>query len=138
MSFLNKAMLIGNLGQDPDVRYTNNNTAVANMSVATNERYKDSNGEWQERTEWHRVVAWGRLAETCQNYLKKGSKIYVEGPIQYSEWEDREGVKRYKTEIKMQNMIMLDSRESSGQQSRSNSSQSVVADSIEDSDELPF
>lgn len=110
MSSLNKAMLIGRLGQDPEVRYTQSNTAVANFSLATNERFKDRNGEWQERTEWHRIVAWGRTAEICQEYLKKGSLVYVEGPIQTNEWEDKEGQKRYTTEIKAQFMRMLDSR----------------------------
>jgi len=114
MSSLNKAMLIGNLGADPDVRYTQNNTAVATLSVATSERFKDSNGEWQERTEWHRVVAWGRLAETCQNYLKKGSKVYLEGPIQTRSWEDKDGQKRYTTEVKAYRMVMLDSKGSEG------------------------
>lgn len=110
MSSLNKAMLIGNLGADPEVRYTQNNTAVATISVATSERYKDGNGEMQERTEWHRVVAWGKLAEICQNYLKKGNKVYFEGPIQTRSWEDKDGQKRYTTEIKALNMVMLDSK----------------------------
>lgn len=113
MSTLNKAMIIGRLGADPEVRYTQSNTAVANMNIATNERYKDSTGEWKERTEWHKVVAWGRTAEICQEYLRKGSQVYIEGPIQTSEWEDREGQKRYTTEIKAQLMKMLDSRGSS-------------------------
>ncbi|MCG8374124.1 MAG: single-stranded DNA-binding protein, partial [Balneolales bacterium] len=78
MSSLNKVMLIGRLGQDPEVRYTQSNTAVATLSLATSERYKDGNGEFQEKTEWHRVVAWGRLAEICQQYLHKGSLIYIE------------------------------------------------------------
>ncbi|MTI88674.1 MAG: single-stranded DNA-binding protein [Balneolaceae bacterium] len=114
MSSLNKAMLIGRLGQDPEVRYTQSNTAVATLSIATSERYKDSNGEYQERTEWHRVVAWGRLAEICQQYLKKGSQVYIEGPIQTRKWEDKEGQKRYTTEIKALQMTMLDSKGSSG------------------------
>src|SRR6056300_1113472 len=109
MSSLNKAMIIGRLGADPEVRFTQSNTAVATMNVATNERYKDSSGEMQERTEWHRVVAWGRLAEICQQYVKKGSMIYFEGPIQTREWEDKEGQKRYTTEIKALSMQMLDS-----------------------------
>lgn len=113
MSSLNKAMLIGNLGQDPEVRYTQNNTAVATLSIATSERYRDSNGETQERTEWHRVVAWGKTAEICQSYLKKGSKVYIEGPIQTRSWEDKDGQKRYTTEIKALNLVMLDSRGSS-------------------------
>ncbi|SMO66652.1 single-stranded DNA-binding protein [Gracilimonas mengyeensis] len=109
MSSLNKAMIIGNLGQDPEVRYTQSNTAVATLSIATSERFKDSNGEYQERTEWHRVVAWGRTAEVCQQYLTKGSKVYIEGPIQTRQWEDKDGQKRYTTEVKALRMIMLDS-----------------------------
>lgn len=114
MGSLNKAMIIGNLGQDPDVRYTQSNTAVANMSVATTDRFKDSNGQWQERTEWHKVVAWGRLAEIAQQYLKKGSKVYFEGSIQTRSWEDKEGQKRYTTEIKASSMQMLDGKGGSG------------------------
>ncbi|SMO85309.1 single-stranded DNA-binding protein [Fodinibius sediminis] len=114
MSSLNKAMIIGRLGQDPDVRYTQSNTAVANLSVATSERYKDKQGEWKETTEWHRVVAWGRLAEICQEYLKKGSQVYIEGPIQTRQWEDKDGQTRYTTEIKALTMTMLDSKGSNG------------------------
>lgn len=110
MSSLNKAMIIGRLGQDPDVRYTQSNTAVANLSIATSERYKDKQGEWKENTEWHRVVAWGRTAEICQEYLKKGSQVYVEGPIQTRQWEDKEGQTRYTTEIKALTLTMLDSK----------------------------
>lgn len=107
-------MLIGRLGQDPEVRYTQSNTAVATLSLATSERYKDGNGETQEKTEWHRVVAWGRLAEICQQYLNKGSLIYVEGPLQTRQWEDNQGQKRYTTEIKALQMTMLDSKGSTG------------------------
>ena len=114
MSSLNKAMIIGRLGQDPDVRYTQSNTAVANLSVATSERYKDKQGEWKENTEWHRVVAWGRLAEICQEYLQKGSQVYIEGPIQTRKWEDKEGQTRYTTEIKALTMTMLDSKGEGG------------------------
>lgn len=110
MASLNKAMIIGRLGADPELRYTQNNTAVANMSVATSERYKDSNGELQETTEWHRVVVWGRIAEICHQYLKKGSLAYFEGPIQTRSWEDKEGHKQYSTEIKALTMQMLDTR----------------------------
>ncbi len=114
MSSLNKAMIIGRLGADPEVRYTQSNTAVANLSVATTERYKDRNGEQQESTEWHRIVAWGRLAEICQEYLKKGSLAYFEGRIETRQWEDKDGQKKYTTEIKAFNMQMLDSRGDSG------------------------
>src|SRR5690606_29718527 len=109
MGNLNKVMLIGRLGADPEVRYTQSNTAVATLSLATSERYKDSNGEWQENTEWHRVIAWARLAEICQQYTRKGSQIYVEGSLQTRSWEDREGQKRYTTEIKAQVIQLLDS-----------------------------
>lgn len=145
MSSLNKAMLIGRLGQDPEVRYTQSNTAVANFSLATNERYKDRNGEFQERTEWHRIVAWGRTAEICQEYLKKGSLVYIEGPIQTREWEDKDGQKKYTTEIKALTMQMLDSRgdQMGGGETSSkpkNSSASVeIDDSFDDmDDDLPF
>ncbi|HCD53290.1 MAG TPA: single-stranded DNA-binding protein [Balneolaceae bacterium] len=123
MSSLNKVMLIGRLGQDPEVRYTQSNTAVATMSIATSERFKDGNGELQERTEWHRVVAWGRLAEICQQYLNKGSLVYIEGPLQTRQWEDQQGQKRYTTEIKALQMTMLDSRSGSGNQNNGGGAQ---------------
>lgn len=143
MSSLNKAMIIGRLGQDPEVRYTQSNTAVATLNVATTERYKDRNGEQQENTEWHRVVAWGRLAEICQEYLKKGSLVYFEGPIQTNEWEDKDGQKRYTTEIKALNMQMLDSRSGGSDGPSSNNKPVAASTKIEDSfdemdDDLPF
>lgn len=103
-------MIIGNLGADPEVRYTQSNTAVATLSIATSDRYKDKNGEWRENTEWHRVVAWNRTAEICQEYLKKGSKVYIEGPIKTRQWEDKDGRTRYTTEITALTMKMLDSK----------------------------
>jgi single-strand DNA-binding protein len=109
---VNKVILIGNLGADPELRYTSGGTAVCNIRLATNESYKDSNGETVEKTEWHSVVAWARLAEICGQYLKKGSMIYIEGSLQTRQWEDRDGNTRYTTEIKAQEMQMLDSRES--------------------------
>jgi len=146
MSSLNKVMLIGNLGSDPDVRYTQSNTAVATLSIATSERYKDSNGEQQERTEWHRVVAWGRLAEICQQYLNKGSKVYIEGPLQTRKWEDKDGQERYTTEVKALQMIMLDSR-GGGQSGPNNTmaqgnqpvtSATDLNKTNDDMDDLPF
>ncbi len=107
---INKAILIGNLGQDPEMRYTGNGTAVCNMRLATTDRYKDASGEMVERTEWHNVVAWARLAEVCSEYLRKGSKVYFEGPLQTRSWEDRDGNTRYTTEIRAREMMMLDSR----------------------------
>lgn len=107
---VNKAMIIGNLGQDPELRYTGSGTAVCNMSVATNESYKDSDGQLVEKTEWHRVVAWARLAEICGEYLQKGSQVYFEGSLQTRSWEDRDGNTKYTTEIKARDMMMLSGR----------------------------
>ena len=107
---INKAILIGNLGKDPELRYTSAGVAVATFSVATNESWKDQDGNVQERTQWHNVVAWRKLAEICSEYLKKGSKLYMEGRIQYRNYDDKNGVKRYVTEIVLDQMVMLDSR----------------------------
>ncbi len=96
---LNKAMIIGNLGRDPELRYTQSGTPVANFSVATNRKWKDKSGQLQEQTEWHRIVVFGRQAETCEKYLKKGRQAYIEGRLQTRDWEDRDGNKRSTTEI---------------------------------------
>lgn len=107
---LNKAMIIGNLGSDPEVRSTSSGTRVATLSVATSRRWTDREGEDQERTEWHRVVCWDRLAEICEQYLSKGDRIYVEGRIEYRQWEGQDGRTRYTTEIRARQMIMLGGR----------------------------
>ena len=104
---LNKAQLIGHLGQDPEMRYTANGTAVCNMRLATNESYKDASGNFVDKAEWHSIVAWGRLAEICNEYLRKGTHVYFEGSLQTRSWEDRDGNTRYSTEIKAQEMIIL-------------------------------
>lgn len=104
---INKVILVGNLGQDPELRYTGSGTAVCTLRLATNESYKGNDGEWVERTEWHTVVAWSRLAEICNEYLKKGSQVYFEGSLQTREWEDKEGNKRYSTEVKAREMMLL-------------------------------
>lgn len=111
---LNKASLIGRLGGDPEIRYTQSGTAVANFTMATNERWKDQQGQPQESTEWHRIVAFGRLGEICGEYLSKGSLVYIEGRIQTRQWEDKDGNKRYTTEIVAREMKMLDSKGSAG------------------------
>jgi single-strand DNA-binding protein len=108
---VNKVMLIGNLGQDPELNYTGSGTAVCNLRLATDESYTNPDGELVERTEWHDIVAWERLAEICDEYLVKGSRIYCEGSLQTSTWEDRDGNTRYSTEIKMRNMMMLGGEE---------------------------
>ena len=107
MAGVNKAILLGRLGADPEIRYTSNGTAVANFRIATSEKWTNPNGEKEERTEWHRIVAFGKLAETCGKYLNKGKQVYLGGKIRTRSWEDREGVKRYTTEIVAQEMKML-------------------------------
>jgi len=108
---LNKVMLIGNLGKDPELRYTSGGVAVATFSLATNESWKDQDGNTQERTEWHNIVAWKKLAEICGEWLKKGKKVYIEGRIQTRSYDDKNtGAKKYMTEIVAENMIMLDGK----------------------------
>ena len=112
---VNKVILVGNLGADPEVRYTQNSTAIANLSIATSETWKDKQtGEPREQTEWHRCVAYRRLAEIAGEYLKKGSKVYVEGRLQTRKWQGQDGQDRYTTEIVINEMQMLDSRGGSG------------------------
>ena len=108
---VNKVILVGNLGKDPEIKYTTSGTAVAKFSLATNEGYKDKSGQWQDRTEWHNIVAWQRLAEIVGEYVKKGSKVYIEGRLQTSSWDDKEtGQKKYKTEIIANDLVLLDRR----------------------------
>jgi single-strand DNA-binding protein len=112
---LNRALLLGNVGKDPEVRYTASGKAVATFSLATSQRWKDQDGNDQEKTEWHRIVAWGRLGEICGEYLSKGKQVFVEGRIQSREWEDQDGNKRVTVEIVANDMILLGS---AGGQSR--------------------
>jgi single-strand DNA-binding protein len=117
---INKAILVGNLGADPEKRHTQGGAQVTTFSVATTERFKNKAGEMQENTEWHRIVTWNRLADICGEYLRKGSKVYIEGKIQTRSWE-HEGVKRYTTEIVAREMKMLSARnESSGNSGQNN------------------
>jgi len=111
---VNKVILVGNVGKDPEVRYSQSGTPVANFSLATNERFKDRSGEWQDRTEWHNIVAWQRLAEIVGEYVVKGSKVYVEGKLQTTSWEDRQsGERKYRTEIVARDLLLLGPRENS-------------------------
>lgn len=105
---LNMVMLIGNLGGDPELRYTQGGSQVATFTLATTERWKGQDGKKQEQTEWHRIIAWNRLAEICGQYLHKGSRIYIEGKLQTRKWQDQNGVDRYTTEIVVREMKMLD------------------------------
>ncbi len=107
---VNKAILIGRLGKDPEVRYTPDGTMVTNFNLATDEQWKDKSGEKVQKTEWHRIVTFGKLAEICGNYLVKGKLIFIEGRIQTRAWDDKDGVKRYTTEIVANDMKMLDSK----------------------------
>jgi single-strand DNA-binding protein len=107
---LNKAMIIGNLGRDPEMRYTPSGQAVTQFTVAVNRNFKGQNGEWQEETEWFRVVCWGPLAERTAEYLRKGRKVYVEGRLQTRQWEGQDGQKRYTTELIAQTVTALDRR----------------------------
>ena len=111
---VNKVILIGNLGDDPELRYTGSGTAVCNMSLATNETYTDSDGNEVQNTEWHDVVAWGRLGEICNEYLQKGSQVYFEGKLQTRSWDDQDGNTRYSTDVKAREMMFLDSNRQGG------------------------
>ncbi|MCG6887355.1 MAG: single-stranded DNA-binding protein [Proteobacteria bacterium] len=145
---VNKVILIGNLGRDPEVRYSPNGGAVANITVATSESWKDKNtGEQVEKTEWHRVVFFRRLAEIAGEYLKKGSKVYIEGKLQTRKWQDKDGGDRYTTEIVANEMQMLDSRgggsaEYNQDTSRSSKPQSQAAEAPAPAgdfdDDIPF
>ena len=120
---VNKVILVGNLGQDPEGRFTPQGTAVTNLSVATNESWKNQNGELQDRTEWHRVVMYGKMAETANEYMHKGQMVYVEGRLQTRSWEDPQGQKRYRTEVVTTSMQFLDSRPSNEGSNQSYSSE---------------
>ena len=112
---VNKVILVGNLGKDPELKYTPQGTAVAKFSLATSEKYKDKAGEWQERTEWHNLVAWARTAEVAAEYLKKGSTVFVEGRLRTDSWDDKEtGQKKYRTEIIVNELVMLGGRGEGG------------------------
>ncbi len=112
---VNKVILVGRLGRDPEMRFTQNGRAVTNFTIATNENWTDQSGEKQERTEWHRIVTWGKLAENCAKLLSKGRLVYIEGRLQTRSWDDREGNKRYTTEIVATNMQILSPMEGGDQ-----------------------
>jgi single-strand DNA-binding protein len=112
---VNKVILIGNLGKDPELKYTPQGTPVAKLALATNERYKDKDGQWQDRTEWHNVVLWQRLAEIAGEYLKKGGKVYIEGRLQTRSWEDKQtNQKKYMTEVVASDLVLLGGRGEGG------------------------
>ena len=112
MASLNKVMLIGNLGKDPEIRQTTSGQSVASFSLATSEKYKNKSGEWEERTEWHNVILWAKLAEIARDYLAKGKTVYIEGRVQTRKWQDTSGNDRYTTEIVGENMQLLTPKDS--------------------------
>jgi single-strand DNA-binding protein len=134
---LNKVMLIGNLGKDPELRYTPNGTAVATFSIATGDSWKDAEGKLTERTEWHNVVTWRKLAEVAAQYLKKGQKVYIEGSIRNRNYDDKNGVKRYITEIVVDNLIMLGAGKGVGSEEAEIPSENGPSAEAE-KDDLPF
>ena len=145
---VNKAILIGRLGADPELRYTPSGAAVVNFNIATDESWTDASGVKQERTEWHRIVAWRKLAEICGEYLKKGSRVYIEGQLQTRSWEGQDGVKRYTTEIVARNMQMLDTKAAGEQPPILQEPETLSADThgvagasegvVEGEEDLPF
>lgn len=145
---VNKVIIVGNLGQDPEIRTTPQGTPVGTINVATSDSYKDKNGEWQENTEWHRITLWDYMADTAGKYLHKGSKVYIEGKLQTRSYE-KDGITRYVTEIRAMQMVMLDPSPNSGggnydnssnQNQSSSSTKSNESDFIteEEDDDIPF
>lgn len=122
MASLNKVLLIGNTGKDPEVRYTASGTAVASFSLATSEKFKNKGGEWEERTEWHNITLWGRLAEIAGEYLTKGKTVFIEGRLRTRKWQDRDGNDRFTTEIVGEKMQMLSRKEGNGRTEDTSSS----------------
>ena len=137
MGSLNKVMLIGNLGRDPEIRYTQAGSAVANFSLATTDRWTDRHGQRQERTEWHDIVAFDRLADLAQNYLKKGKSVFIEGRLQTRSWEDPQGQKRYRTEVVANGMQFLDARPLGEGRGQSSSDQPHSSNNDQASSEIP-
>ena len=144
---INKVILVGRLGKDPEIRSTPSGTSVARFSMATDEKFTDKNGEKQERTEWHNIVAWGKLAEICGQYLKKGKLVYIDGSIRTDSWDDKEsGQKKYRTEIVANTMKMLDRKGDegggtgayAGAARKSSTSAAAGTETMEDDEEVPF
>ncbi len=149
MAGVNKVILVGNLGKDPEVRHLENGTAVANFPIATSESYKDKQGNRVDQTEWHNVVVWRKLAEIAENYLKKGSQIYLEGKLRTRSWDDPQGNKKYTTEVVADTFTMLGRKEDNqnagnsgttayNQPTNITSTSNVANDSVQEEDDLPF
>jgi len=135
---LNKVILVGRLGQDPEVRYTKNGNAVANLSLATTERFKDSNGEQQERTEWHKIVSFNQTAEFAKEYLTKGTMLAIEGRLRTNKWQDKNGNNRSTTEILTSDITILQGKGSKNQPPQPDTSEDAPQMEEEEADEIPF
>ena len=139
MAGVNKAILVGNLGSDPELRHTPSGTAVANFNIATTEQWTSKTGERGERTEWHRIVCWGRLAEISNEYLTKGKQVYIEGRLQTRSWDDRDGNKKYMTEVVAMSMTMLaDPANRPKDEDDPHHGRSAPAERQADDDDIPF
>lgn len=138
MASLNKAMLIGNLGKDPEIKYTPEGLAIAKFSMATKEQWKDKDGQKQDKTEWHNIVAFGKLAEICGEYLAKGKQVYIEGRIQTRSWDDKDGNKKYTTEIVANTMQMLGKADASSKSAVATDENAVVSEPSHTEDDVPF
>ncbi len=142
MAGVNKVILVGNLGKDPEIRHLENGTAVANFTIATSESYKDKSGARVDQTEWHNIVVWRKLAEIAESYLKKGSQVYLEGKLRTRSWEDQQGNKRYTTEVVADTFTMLGKKEVAQNPQNTldslNNSDTSQQNKIEEEDDLPF
>lgn len=137
MGSVNKVILVGNLGADPELKYTSSNRPVCNLSVATNETYKDKSGQKQEKVEWHRVTVWGDQAENCSKFLAKGRSVYLEGRLQTRSWDDKDGQKRYATEIVADRVVFLGG-DGSGKSAGKHTRTTASAPAADDDANLPF
>ena len=138
MASLNRAILIGNTGNDPEIRTLSNNEKVASFRLATTERYKDRNGEVKENTEWHQVTAWGKLADIVEKFVKKGSSVYVEGKITTRKWTDKEGNDRYSTEIRAEGIQVLGKRETTATRQEESQALKALKEEDDPNGDLPF
>jgi single-strand DNA-binding protein len=139
MSGINKVIIIGNLGNDPETRYLPSGGAVTNISIATSEKWKDKNtGQEQEKTEWHRIIFFNKIAEVAGKYLKKGSKVYIEGSLRTNKWQDKDGNDRYTTEIIAKELQMLDGKQSDNAPAQNNSTAQNASSSFIDDNDPPF
>ncbi len=139
MGSVNKVILVGNLGKDAELRYTPSGAAVASLRIATTDRYKDKEGQWQDQTEWHTVVIWGKTAESLAEYLRKGKQIYVEGRLQTRSWDDKEGKKRYATEVRADRIVLLGSRGTGAEREEPAAHPEAARETVEvTDDDIPF